>query len=134
MSIENFRAGVTQAIVDWHQANYPTLDIAFENGPVPDQNAVSSPWIDVELRMYSGSSLGVGGPKSGRYTGTVAVRCFTKAGEGTRQVDAILDSLDKTLSGLRVAGGAVEFPDPMMPVTALGWYKRGLMFPFRVDV
>lgn len=134
MSIEQFRAGVTQALVDWHQANYPAIDIAFENGPVPDQNVVTSPWLDVELRMYSGSSLGVGGPKAGRYTGAVTVRCFTKAGEGTAQADAILDSLDKTFSGLRVSGGALEFPDPMMPVTALGWYKRGLMFPFRVDV
>ena len=134
MSIQNFRAGVMQALVNWHQANYPGTDIAFENGPVPDQNDVTSPWIDVELRMYSGTSLGVGGPKAGRYTGTVAVRCFTREGEGTTQADAILDSLDKLLSGLRVAGGSVEFPDPMMPVTAEGWYKRGLMFPFRVDV
>lgn len=134
MSVESFRSAVHSAIESWRVANFPDTDCAYENGPVPEEAVVSTPWLDVEVKWYGGTNLGVGQPKSGRFSGVVSVRCYTREGTGTAATDQLLDSLAFALSGKRMQGGTLLFPQPYTPTKALGWYKRGLMFPFKLDV
>lgn len=118
----------------WRAANFPGVDAVYENGPAPEESKISSPWLDVEIVWYGGALTSVGSPANGRLTGAVAVRCFTREGEGTAAAESILDSLTPVLSSLRVAGANLSFPQHNTPTRALGWYKRGLLFPFKLDV
>jgi len=134
MSIEQFRAEVVTAIEQWRLANFPDMDVVYENSPAPEEDKISSPWLDVEIRWYGGAQVAIGAPRAGRYSGVVSVKCFTRAGEGTQQADRIGDSLQAALAGFRTTGAWLDFPEPYTPNTALGWHKRGLMFPFKLSV
>lgn len=134
MSYQQFQSEVVSLIEAWQQANFPATDLCVDNGPLPEEDKVSSPWVDVSFRPYGGKSLAVGGVKAGRINGVVAVSIFTRQGDGTAQATRMQESLIQELSDKRVAGGNLAFPTPFLPIQARGWFKLGLMFPFYVDV
>jgi hypothetical protein len=133
MNIAQFRSAVQTALQAWQLANYPTTDIVYENGPCPAQDVISSPWVDVDIRWYSAHQMTLGDPVKGRSRGVVAITIYSRSGSGTFVSDAMLDSLREALTRLPLAGAELSFPQPYTPTDMLGWYKTGLMFPFRLD-
>ncbi len=133
MNEEQFHAGVMSAIEAWRTSNFPEMDAVYENGPAPTPDEVSSPWLDVSIRPYSGGSASLGAPASGRERGVVAIQIYTRGGEGTAASNKVRASLRQALAGLRAAGWWLDYPTPYMPTAFLGWHKTGLMFPYTLN-
>jgi hypothetical protein len=133
MSTKNFRAAVFTELVAWGAANYPAVPIIYENGPVPDEDKIGPIWVDVEVRWYGAQPRAVGEGGNGRDMGAISVSVYYREGEGTGQVDDIVDSLRATLKLRRVGNGIVKFPQRTVPTNLKGWYKSGLLFPFTLD-
>lgn len=133
MSIDAFETALISRVAQWHQANYPALDLVVENGPIPELDKITDVWIDLSVRPYNGTLLGVGQESIGRETGVLSIRVFTREGEGTATAREVLQSLKGELTRFRTGGGWLGYPKPYLPTTELGWYKRGLMFPYTVD-
>lgn len=133
MSIDAFESTLLARVSQWHQENYPQLDLCVENGPVPEIDKITDVWIDVSVRPYNGTLLGLGQGAQGRETGVLSIRVFTREGEGTSLAREVIQSLRQDLTRFRASGGWLGYPKPYLPTTKLGWYKRGLMFPYSVD-
>lgn len=134
MSTKDFRALVSTEIVAWAAANYPTLPVIYENGPVPDEDKIGSIWLDVEVRWYGGRPLGLGQKSAGRHSGAISASVYCRDASGTGQADDILDSLSTLLRSRRLGSSIVSFPQRTVPTNLKGWYKTGLLFPFTLDV
>lgn len=132
MSLETFESLVIAEVERWAAENFPNTTVVFENGPVPEEDKIGSPWIDVSLRPYAGNPLALA-TKQGRDTGVFSFAVFTREGEGTAQAKEIVSSLRQHFAGFRAGSGWLSYPDPYLPTTVKGWHKRGLMFPFTVD-
>lgn len=133
-STKDFRGSVMQELLTWSQAQFPDVPVAWENGPTLDEDNVGPLWIDISLRWSGSEQMPVGNPFVGRVTGTLSVQVFTRQGAGTSKSDDIIDSLSRFMAQRRIGAGVVLFPVRSTPVTALGWYKSGLVFPFWVDI
>ena len=72
----------------------------YENGPQPDESKLAY-WLDVELRFYSGHMTEIGEGAGGRSSGVIALSLYWKAGEGTGDLDEVLDSLHTVLRARR---------------------------------
>jgi hypothetical protein len=134
MSTKTFRAAVVTQVMAWAAANFPTLPIIHENGPVPDEDKIGQVWLDLEIRWYGAKDLGIGQTTSGRHSGAISANVYYREGAGTGEVDDIIDSLKSSLKLQRVGGGIVRFPQRTVPSPQLkGWYRSGLLFPFTLD-
>lgn len=134
MNTKQFRAAVFGEIETWGAANFPTIPIIYENGPVPDEDKIGLIWIDTEVRWYGGQNLGLGAlPNVGRYTGTISTQVYYRAAQGTGLVDDVIDSLETLLRSRRIGTSIVQFPQRTVPTHLRGWYKSGLLFPFTLD-
>lgn len=130
MTPKEFRAAVSAEIQTWAAANFPTLPVIYENGPVPDEDKIGPVWLDVEVRWYSGSAASVGTIPRMRHTGAISAACFYRSGEGTDQPDSIIDSLSTYLQVRRLGAGVLEAPQRTVPTNLRGWYKTGMLLPF----
>lgn len=133
MNTKDFRAAVFSAIQTWGAANFPTLPIVWENGPVPDEDKIGPIWLDVEIRWYGGKSLGIGNVISGRHSGAVSVQVYTRGAQGTGASDDVVDSLETLLKNQRLGTSILGFPQRTVPTNLRGWYKTGLLVPFTLD-
>lgn len=129
-STETFRALVFGELQTWAAANFPTLPVVYENGPVPDEDTIGPIWLDVELRWYGAVIASVGANPRARDTGAVVINCFYREGAGTRQPDQILDSLRTLLTGRRLGEGTLWAPQRASPTNLRGWRKAGVSIPF----
>ena len=133
MDSTEFRTAVTAEVVAWAAANFPTLHVCYENGPVPDQDKISSPWIDMELRWFDSSQLTISEGAGSRDHGVISLAVFARAGTGTAQTEAVMASLRQTFKLRRIGSAVIRAPRQYTPTTIGGWYKVGLMFPFFLD-
>jgi hypothetical protein len=133
MNTKEFRAAVNGEIEAWAAANFPSLPLVFENGPIADQDKIGPMFLDTEVRWYGGSPLSIGSGPVGRYSGVISIQIFRRAGEGTGPVDDIVDSLEPYLRTRRIGTAIISFPQRTIPTSLLGWYKTGLLFPFTLD-
>lgn len=130
---ETFYAAVAAAVQQWRETNFPAMDVIYENGPVPDEPKISSPWVELEVQWYAAQSLAVGEGSTGRAHGAVSVKVYTREGTGTASCDAVLASLREVLKPGRLGGAVIKYPHRYSPHTAAGWYKVGLLAPFWLD-
>lgn len=134
MNTKEFRAAVFGELQTWGAANFPTLPIIYENGPVPDEDKIGSIWLDCEVRWYGSTGLSLGSlPFTGRYTGTISTQVYYRSAQGTGAVDDIIDSLETLLKTRRIGTSIVQFPQRTVSTNLRGWYKAGLLFPFTLD-
>ena len=129
-STQTFRALVFGEIQTWAAANFPALPVAYENGPVPDQDTIGPVWLDVSLRWYSASIASLGATPRTRDHGAVSVNCFCREGFGTQVPDEIIDSLRSLLGGRRLGAGTLWAPQRTAPTNLNGWMKTGIVLPF----
>lgn len=134
MSTEQFMAAVLAEVEAWHEANFPTLDLVSENGPEPDEDRITTPWIDVSFRWFSAKSMTIGEVVKERHTGAVAVMVYARCGTGPMAAARIVDSVQRALAKRRVGGALLLSGSRASPTEHLGWYKTGVMFPFMLDV
>ena len=130
---KDFRAAVFGEFQAWGAANFPTLPIIYENGPVPDEDKIGTVWLDLEIRWYGAQALTVGEVIAGRHSGAISANVFYREAEGTGTPDDIIDSLETTFRTRRLGGAIVKFPQRTVPTNLKGWYKTGLLFPFTLD-
>jgi len=130
MTPKEFRSAVFAEIQSWAAANYPTLPVIYENGPVPDEDKIGPIWLDVEMRWYGGSVASVGTTPRMRQTGALSAMCFYRTGEGTDSPDSVIDSLSEYLQVRRLGSGILEAPQKTVPTNLRGWYKTGMFLPF----
>jgi len=133
MNTKDFRAAVFGAIQTWGAANFPTLPIVWENGPVPDEDKIGAIWLDVEIRWYGGRPLGIGNVVSGRHSGAISLQVYSREARGTGASDDVVDSLESLLKNQRMGTAALSFPQRTVPTNLRGWYKTGLLVPFTLD-
>lgn len=133
MTPREFRAAVFAEVQTWAAANFPALPIIYENGPVPDEDKIGTIWLDIEMRWYGGTLATIGEKPLTRMTGAVSASCFYRTGEGTDQSDLVIDSLCEYLQARRLGGaGVLEAPQRTFPTNLRGWYKTGMLLPFRL--
>lgn len=130
---KQFRAAVFGEIQTWAAANFPTLPIIYENGPVPDEDKIGPIWLDVEVRWYGARPLALGEGGSGRHSGAISANVFYREASGTGLADDVIDSLELTFRTRRIGSAIVNFPQRTVPTNLKGWYKTGLLFPFTLD-
>lgn len=130
---KEFRAAVFGEIQAWAAANFPTLPVIYENGPVPDEDKIGPIWLDVEVRWYGAQALALGEGGVGRHSGAISANVFYREASGTGQADDVIDSLETTFRTRRIGSGIVKFPQRTVPTNLKGWYKTGLLFPFTLD-
>lgn len=130
MTPKEFRSAVITEIHAWASANFPTVPVIYENGPVPDESNIGSVWLDVEVRWYGAHNATLGEVPRVRHTGAVSVNCFYRSGEGTDQPDSIVDSVSDHLQNRRLAAGVLEAAQRTVPTNFRGWYKTGTLVPF----
>lgn len=130
MTPKEFRAAVFAEVQAWAAANAPTVPVLYENGPTPDEDAIGSIWLDIELRFYSGSIASVGTNPRMRHTGALSIMCFYRAGEGTDAPDTLIDSISEYLQVRRLGAGILEAPQRTVPTDIRGWFKTGVFIPF----
>jgi hypothetical protein len=133
MSTKAFRAAIVTELQAWAAANFPSLPLIYENGPVPDEDKIGPIWMDVEVRWYAAIPKALGEGGDARHSGAISVNVFYREASGTGAVDDVIDSLKATLKTRRVGGGVVKFPQRTVPTYLKGWYKSGLLFPFTLD-
>lgn len=133
MDSTDFRAAVTAEVGAWAAANFPSMDVCYENGPAPDQDKISSPWVDMEIRWFDTTTLGVGEGRSAREHGVISLAVYARAGTGTAQTEAVMRSLKQTFRLRRVGSALLLAPRQYTPTVIAGWYKVGLMVPFTLD-
>lgn len=129
-STQTFRALVFGEIQTWAAANFPTVPVVYENGPVPDQDTIGPVWLDVSLRWYGAAIASLGAAPRTRDTGALSVNCFYREGFGTQVPDQIIDSLRTTLAGRRLGSGTLWAPQRTAPTNLNGWMKTGIVLPF----
>ena len=140
MKVKDFRSAVNAAVEAWRAAHdtstlpYGSLPVFYENGPQPDESKLAY-WLDVELRFYSGHLTEIGEGAGGRSSGVIALSLYWKAGEGTGDLDELLDSLHTALRARRFGPAAFTLHGERMipPPSFYGWYKTGYMIPFILD-
>lgn len=130
MTPKEFRASVNAEINAWATANFPTIPVIYENGPVPDEDTIGPIWLDVEVRWYGAHNATLGVTPRVRHSGAVSVNCFYRNGEGTDQPDSIIDSLSDHLQNRRLSAGVLEAAQKTVPTNLRGWYKTGTLIPF----
>lgn len=130
MTPKEFRAAVFSEINVWATANYPSMQVLFENGPTPDEATMGAIWLDVELRWYGGSVAAMGTNPRMRQTGAVSVMCFYRTGEGTAAPDDVVDGLSAHLQARRMGAGVLDAAQRTVPTNLRGWFKTGLLIPF----
>lgn len=133
MDSTDFRAAITAEVVAWAAANYPSMDVCYENGPTPDQDAISSPWLDMELRWFDTTQLTVSEGAGSREHGVISLAVYARAGTGTAQTEAVIRSLTQAFKLRRVGTAILRAPRRYTPTTVAGWYKVGIMVPFTLD-
>lgn len=133
MSTESFRSGLFTELEAWRAANYSTLVVCTENGPMVDESTLTV-WVDAELRWYGGKPVTMGTRPRGRHSGAFSLQVYYRVGEGTAVPDQIIDSLQERFRCRRLGGGVLAFGQRSVPTNALGWSKGGLFIPFYVDV
>lgn len=133
MTTEEFRAAVTARILAWQAANFTSLPVITENGPVPDENSIGSIWLDLELRWYGGQNISMGVKPMGRHTGAISAQVFYQPSEGTAKPGTIIDSLIANLANVSLGAGQLQFPQRTVPTTLKGWYKSGVLVPFYLN-
>lgn len=133
MTSEEFRSAVHAAIQAWGESYDPTLPIIYENGPVPDEDAIGEIWLDVEIRWYGAFNTTVGTIPRGRETGAISLNIFYKQGSGTQRPDRIADSLQSLFRNKRFGAAQTAFPQRTTPTNLRGWYKTGRLVPFYMD-
>jgi hypothetical protein len=130
VTTEEFRAALMTELVAWGTANYPTLPLIYENGPVPDEDAIGPIWLDSEIRWYGGNVASLGVNPRLRHTGAVSLQVYSRQASGTGQAGAILDSLIQTLSARRLGSAILLAPQRTVPSYLRGWYRTGILLPF----
>lgn len=134
MSTKDFRGALAKTIIDWATLAHPTLPLMWENGPEIDEDKIGSTWLDIGIKWVSAEPRNLGDVYKGRRKGVISLQLFAKEGMGTGRSDDILDELSVLLSHTRVGNAVVGFASRSTPVTALGWYKSGVMLPFALDI
>ena len=130
MTPKEFRAAVNTEINAWSLANFPTIPVVYENGPVPDEGTIGPIWLDVEVRWYGAHNATLGEVPRVRHSGAVSVVCFHRNGEGTDQPDTLIDSVSTFLQNRRLSAGVLEAAQRTVPTNLRGWYKTGTLIPF----
>lgn len=130
MTSEEFRAAVFADIRDWAAANFPTLPVIYENGPVPDEDKIGPIWLDVEIRWYEGSVAALGSNPRTRDFGAVSLACFYKTGEGTKAPGQVIDSASALLQTRRIGAAVLGARKRTVPTYMRGWHKTGVLIPF----
>lgn len=133
MSTQDFRSAVFGAVEAWRGASFSAVPAFYENGPTADEASVGPLWLDVSMRWYSAAQITVESAPRGRHTGALSLQVYYRAGEGTAQVDAVIDSAIAALRCRRYGSGLLYMPQRSVPVVAAGWHKSGLFIPFHVD-
>ena len=133
MNTQQFRAAVFGALETWGAADFPSLPLVFENGPVPDEDKIGPIWLDMEIRWYGSHVSSVGERPRLRDTGALALNVFHKDAAGTLLPDQILDALTELLRCKRLGSALLEAPQRSMPTNLRGWYRVGLLVPFYLD-
>lgn len=128
-----FRAGFIGAVEAWQAANFPSLPILFENGPVPDEDKIGVIWLDTGIHWYSGHNMEIGQNARGRYGGALVLNVFSREASGTQASDAILESLEVLLKNRHLGGGRTHFPHVNTAPALLGWQKAGMLVPFTFE-
>lgn len=135
MDTDDFMAAVNTLVQGWASSAFPDMDVVYENGPVPDEASISSPWLDVSVRWYGSEQLTQGEVFTERHKGVVNLAVFHRAGEGTGEPNEVVRSLAHLVrANRRVSSSVLKAPERMIPTTHQGWYKTGLMVPFMLDV
>lgn len=132
MNTEQFRSAVNAKLVAWANANFPTMPVIFENGPVPDEDKIGTIWLDVEVRWYGAHATTFGG--SGRHTGAISANVFYRDASGTSASDKVIDSFETEFKSQRIGSAVLAFPQRTVPTNLKGWYKTGALLPFYLDV
>jgi hypothetical protein len=127
---KEFRAAVNNEINAWATSNFPTIPVIYENGPVPDEDAIGPIWLDVEVRWYGAHNATLGVMPRVRHSGAVSVSCLHRGGEGTDQPDTLIDSISTYLQNRRLSAGVTEAAQRTVPTSLRGWYKTGTLIPF----
>jgi len=130
LTTKEFRASVFGMFVSWASANFPTLPVVYENGPVPDEENIGPIWLDVEIRWYGGSISTIGQTPSTRQTGAISAMCYYKQSSGTEQPDSIIDSLTTLLQTKRIGSAVTDAAQRSVPTYFKGWFKTGVYIPF----
>lgn len=130
MTSKEFRSAVFAEIAAWGAANFSTMPIIYENGPVPDEAVIGPIWLDVEIRWYGGSIAAMGVTPRTRDTGSVALMCHYRAAEGTGLSDDVIDSLSDLLKPKRIGSAVLSARQRTVPNEFQGWYTTGIMVPF----
>jgi hypothetical protein len=135
MNTQQFRSWVETQVDTWHQSNFSTVPVFYENGALPDKDKVGPQWLDVSVSFIDGGEVTVGSRPRGRDEGSIKLMVYTKLGEGTQTSDALLDSLREYLrTNNRYQEAKLGFPRRHSAPAALGWHKAGLIIPFKSDV
>lgn len=130
MNTKDFRAAVFGDIQAWGAANFPTLPVVWENGPVPDEDKIGPIWLDVEIRWYDGSVAALGSSPRTRDFGAVSLACFYKTGEGTKAPGQLIDSVSSLLQARRFGSAVTGARKRTVPTNLRGWHKTGVLIPF----
>ena len=133
MSTESFRSALVANLLQWRDANFASLPLLTENGPVPDEASLGPVWLDLELRWYGASLVSIESRPVGRHKGAISLCVYYRLGEGTRLSDQIMDSLNERLRHQRLGGAVLLFGQRSVPTEYKGWYKTALFFPFQLD-
>lgn len=135
MTEEQLRAWLQGLVDTWHQSNFTSTPVFYENADMPDESKVGNVWIDVTVRFTGGADVTLGTDPLGRDYGVLAVMVYTREGETTATADQIIGSLRGYLRAHRRTTGAfLKFPVRTSTPPMLGWHKAGLMAPFTCDV
>lgn len=132
MNTEQFRSAVNGKIQAWAAANFPSMPVIYENGPVPDEDKIGPIWLDVEIRWYGAHGTTLGGG-SGRHTGAISANVFYREASGTAGPDRVVDSFETEFKAQRLGSAILSFPQRTVPTHLKGWYKTGVLLPFTLD-
>jgi hypothetical protein len=128
-----FERAVAAEVEAWRAALATSTDVVYPNGPVLQENQISSPWVDLSVRYYGAQPMTVGPRAPGRHSGAIALAVFTRRGEGSAEANGLVDSLIELTRGRRLGGAVLEFPQRMTPTEIKGWEKVGILVPFKLD-
>lgn len=129
----DLRASIFGAIQTFMSQNYEDVPVVWENGPVPDEAAIGNVFLDVEIRWDDAANVTLGHTPRGRDWGHIATFVYYKQAEGTALPDEIAQDLRDLLSNRRLGAGETKLAKRVTSPELRGWYRTGLLTPFRID-
>ena len=130
---ELFRKAVNGELETWRQGAFPDLQAFYENGPTPPEGLMDAIWMDASIRWYSAKEVTVGTRPRGRHIGTILTNVYFRKSEGTDKPDELLGAIKELLRTRHLGGGVLSMPQRTISTDFFGWYKSGLLTPFKLD-